>query len=405
MSKTISKAQEVMRFEGIGCWLMYSDEHSDPYFERIISPHTIAPALAIITPDTCTILVNSLDAGNIPMSPGYNVSTYDETDMLWDMMASELKDIGFPNPIALNFTTLRDAQVDVLGYGMHKFITNHIRDFYSANNLSVDFSSSEEAIYAYFDRKDPEDIEKMKIAARRAVEIIDKAFCLVKAGMTERDIVKLVHKISMEAPTYFEEAGIVREDFAWSKDMCPVVLAGPNLAKGGHSLATDYVIEKGHTLYFDFGVSLSFKDGSVWSSDIQRMGYLLRDNETAPPKEVMDVFETLLSAINAGVEQIRPGMKGYELDSIVRSQITSKGYPSYEHSTGHAIGELAHNPGALLGPDNRHLSKLSIQPNAVYTIEPRIAIDNGGSIEEMVLVTPKGGVYLSSPQTDIYLIG
>ena len=101
---------------------------------------------------------------------------------------------------------------------------------------------------------------------------------------------------------------------------------------------------------------------------------------------------------------IRPGMKGYRIDEVVRFYITKHGYPDYNHATGHAIGALAHNPGTLLGPKSRKLSHLKIQPDAVYSMEPRIAIVNGGSIEEMIQVTHKGGIPLCAPQTSLWLI-
>ena len=97
-------------------------------------------------------------------------------------------------------------------------------------------------------------------------------------------------------------------------------------------------------------------------------------------------------------------MKGYELDEIVRKEILSAGYPDYNHSTGHAIGESAHNPGALIGTRERKLAKLRVQPKGVYTLEPRIPISNGGSIEEMVVFTNKGGEPLCEPQKELYLI-
>ncbi len=45
-----------------------------------------------------------------------------------------------------------------------------------------------------------------------------------------------------------------------------------------------------------------------------------------------------------------------------------------------------------------------IQNHGVYTIEPRVTIINGGSIEEMVYVTENGGVSLSERQKDLYII-
>lgn len=163
-------------------------------------------------------------------------------------------------------------------------------------------------------------------------------------------------------------------------------------------------VARGFTVYFDFGVTLTFSDGSRWSSDIQRMGYVLKRGERQAPPEVERIFRVLRAAIDLGMRAARPGVQGFGVDEIVRGYITNAGYPDYGHATGHAIGELPHSPGVLLAPRRRPPAKLELQSNAVYTIEPRIAVENGGSIEEMVLVSEEGAVPLSPPQRSLYLV-
>ena len=68
------------------------------------------------------------------------------------------------------------------------------------------------------------------------------------------------------------------------------------------------------------------------------------------------------------------------------------------------MGELAHSPGTSLSPKGHKRSSLNLQKNGVYTIAPRIQIEHGGSIEEMVLVTEDGGKTLCPRQDKIYLI-
>ena len=88
----------------------------------------------------------------------------------------------------------------------------------------------------------------------------------------------------------------------------------------------------------------------------------------------------------------------------ISDYILENGYPDYNHSTGHAIGEEAHSPGTLLGLKENKLSNLIVQETGVYTIEPRIAIPNGGSIEEMVYVSKDGGIPVSRRQKELYLL-
>ena len=157
----------------------------------------------------------------------------------------------------------------------------------------------------------------------------------------------------------------------------------------------------------DFGIQICLRDGRKYSSDIQRMGYAMtiQDKKTKSiPEDIKKVFRVLYEAVDLGIKNLKPGITGYEIDSLVRNYIIQNNYPNYNHATGHPIGELAHNPGTSISPKGHKRSNMKIQNNGVYTIEPRIQIPNGGSIEEMVLATPNGGVTLCQRQSKLYLI-
>ena len=134
------------------------------------------------------------------------------------------------------------------------------------------------------------------------------------------------------------------------------------------------------------------------------MGYALRRNEKTAPENVQKVFDTLVSAVKLGIDNLTPSKCGSDIDQLVRTYIIEKGYPDYNHATGHPVGENAHSPGTSLSPKGHKRSEMMLQENGVYTIEPRIQIENGGSIEEMVQVTKNGGVALCPPQKQLYLI-
>ena len=60
--------------------------------------------------------------------------------------------------------------------------------------------------------------------------------------------------------------------------------------------------------------------------------------------------------------------------------------------------------GAVITTKSSKRANLELIENGVYTLEPRIAIANGGSIEEMIQVTKFGGVPISPMQKEIYLV-
>ena len=383
---------------------MYSSEGSDPYFSKFVTSKTVVPAVAILSGEKSFLIVHSLDYNNVANFSG-EILVYSGENSLLESICEALKKLEFPAKIYLNFSDKLDSLTDVLGYGAFRFLHDNILNYYSLKKASAPmFKSADEIIYSIIGIKTDEDIKYLQIAANRALEILNTAFKKIKIGMTEKQIVNLVHNIFKIKPRYFKKYGIVKEEFSWDKELCPIVLVGPNLKKGGHSCAGDEKLKRGYTIYFDFGVKIILANGKKYSSDIQRIGYALKLGESRAPRAVQNIFETLVRAIELGIENFIPTKKGYEIDEIVRNYITDSGYPNYNHATGHPVGELAHCPGTSISPKGHKRSSLFLQENGVYTIEPRIQIENGGSIEEMVQVTKNGGITLCPAQKKLYLI-
>lgn len=385
--KMLKKAQSILQSQKIDAWFLLNAENRDPYYMRVISPHTNIQSVALITPKDAIVFVHTLDVDNLEsLKSKIKVIPYNASNPLDKLLLAELEERSNIKKIALNYSTMNDVNVDILGYGFYRYFTDLIKNNIKAYKASDPFISAEGIVYALSDRKDNEDLHKLSIAAKRANQILNDAFKRIKPGMTEIELVDLVHEITQKKPAYFEVEGVIDETYSWEEEACPIALTGPSFIKGGHALSGETKVEEGFTVYFDFGVKLSFKDGSHWSSDLQRTGYVLRKDETKPPGEIINRFNTIIEAITEGINKIKPGIKGYVIDEVVRNYILNKGYPDYDHATGHAIGELAHNPGTILSSSKSKLANLDIQPNGVYTIEPRIPVHNGVSIEEMIVV-------------------
>lgn len=401
--KKLQNAKDIMKEEGIPFWLVFSEEGRDPVFKKVAGSNTV-PAILVATPNNHRIIVSGLEKDNFSKE---NLMVWEGRAKITETINNALQELGF-NPqkhkIAFNYSTLMDSKTDFLGYGITSDLVKSISERFG----SFEHVSAENIIYGLYDRKSPGELEKMTVAAVRANEILDSAFNQLRSGMSELQAYELVHKImSEEKPNYFDKKGVVAETFAWEKDHCPVMLTGPNLQKGGHAETSDAIIQEGHTLYFDFGVKLTFEDGTSWCSDIQRMGYVLKKGESKAPNEVQKVFDTLIEAIDIGINALKPGVPGYVVDKAVRGH-TVKAYGKigdYGHATGHGLGEFSHNPGAVLSLKENKKARLLVQPWGVYTIEPRITMPNGGSIEEDVVVNPDGENYTLCPrQKKLYLV-
>lgn len=410
MVQNWDKIFETLKTENIDAWMLINDGNKDPYYSKFVAPNTSVISVAIITQNEVTIFVSSLEKELIEYyvnNATILVFSRKEKNTLNDLLINFFNENPNINTIALNYTTMNDVSVDTLGHGFYKYYTDLLIDNVHRITAS-NFVSAETIIYALIDSKNDEDIKKMEIACNRALNILDTAFKEIHAGMTELDVVELTHKITMRTRELFlnnYQGEIVEETYSWEEENCPIVLTGKSFEKGGHALSSNTIIEKGNTVYFDFGVTLTFSDGSSWSSDIQRTGYVLNDDETTAPILIQNRFEDIIDSISIGINNIKVGMKGCEVDKIVRNYLIDKGYPTYDHATGHAIGEMAHNPGTNLTSSEKGTGGLKIQPNGVYTIEPRIALENGVSIEEMVVVRKNGQIETLCPrQTSIILI-
>ena len=73
------------------------------------------------------------------------------------------------------------------------------------------------------------------------------------------------------------------------------------------------------------------------------------------------------------------------------------------------VGRKAHDGGTLLCPEWERYGKLpymKVEETQAFTLEPRIILEGYGvaTIEEIIIVRPDGGEFLSHPQTEIILI-
>jgi Xaa-Pro aminopeptidase len=94
------------------------------------------------------------------------------------------------------------------------------------------------------------------------------------------------------------------------------------------------------------------------------------------------------------------------VDAVARKVITDAGYPEFLYATGHQLGRACHDGGALLGPPWERYGTTPYMPvevGQVYTLEPAVVVPGYGymGLEEDVVVTENGAVFLGEPQTKI----
>lgn len=403
----IHKIRELLQKYQKDVWVMYNKEGNDKFFNQYIDTKFQTASIAILSPDKSYLVISILDQDNITkkLSEEFTIYTYQGEHELEAIIEEMIAKLKFPKEISLSYSSISDLNTDILTHGSYVEITKLLKKPYKKYAKKVRFSSAEKILYELGSRKTKKQIKRLKYLATLTNELLGKTFDVIKIGMSEKEIVSLTRQLTDDCLMKIikeKTEDIIGYDMAWTD--CPIVLLGENLAKGGHSLPSDKRLKKGDTIYFDFGIRVLFEDQEVLYTDMQRMGYALKINELEPPKQVKKVFQTLVNAIEDGTELLKPGVKGYKIDKLVRDQIIKAGYPEYHHATGHSVGLEVHDMGAVISKKGNKKANIELVENGVYTLEPRINIANGGSIEEMIQVTKFGGVFLCEPQTKLYLV-
>ena len=376
---------------GIDLWLTFVREtsaNSDPVLPLIYgnSDLTWQTALLFSADGDKSAILGRFEVETARKTGAFNrVIAYDES--IQPLLIEELKRIQ-PDKIAVNISE-SDVLADGLSHGMYL----NLRKMLEATPYKDRLISAEGIISALRGRKTKTEIERIRQAIDSTQKIYEKGISQIKPGMREIDAAQLFHD-------EVERRGL---GYAWPKHNNPAVNTGPD-SPVGHNAPTDLTIEPGHLLHFDFGVKE--KD---YCADIQRMVYIRKPGEKFIPDPVLKGFNTVLQATQAAFTAIKPGVPGIEVDRAARRVITEAGYPEYKYATGHQLGRLAHDGGGLLGPAWSRYGNtpyMPIEVDQVYTIEPGLMVPDYGyiGIEEDILVTLKGAVYLSQPQKELILI-
>jgi len=386
-----NQAVEILKEKGLDLWLTFVRETSavqDPVLPLIYGESSLTwqSALIFTSSGEKVAIVGRFELATAQNTGAFDrIIPYDES--IQPTLLNEIKRID-PAQIAVNISE-DNYMADGLTHGMYQ----NLLAMFKGTPFSDRIISAEFVISALRGRKTQTEIKCIQKAIRSTLEIYDHAFSRIQPGMTEIEVAAM-----MQA-----EVAQRRLGYAWSQGNNPAVNSGPD-SPVGHNAPTEIKVQPGHLLHFDFGVQ---EDG--YCADIQRMVYVLKPGENILPEPVQKGFDTVVRAIETAFELIQPGVPGIEIDAAARSVVTNAGYPEYKYATGHQLGRLAHDGGALLGPAWDRYGKtpyLPVEAGHVYTLEPGLMVPGYGyvGVEEDILVTESGAVYLSPPQKELILI-
>lgn len=390
IQEKIAQAVGMLKEFDIPCWLTFVRESSmngDPVMPFLAPSHVTWHSAFVVMADGETYaLVGQFDRKTVEETGAYGrVDGYVQgaKQPLLEFLRSRN-----PSAIAVNYSP--DSEVcDGLTHGMYLTLHSWLAEIGFEGRLV----SSERLVSALRARKTAEELARIKVAIDLTEDVFSRVGAFLAPGVTEREVADYV-------------ATLVREDrleTAWEAATCPAVFTGPDTA-GAHYSPTGRAVERGHIVNMDFGVR-----HHDYCADIQRTFYVLREGEPDAPAEVRRGFDTVVAAIDAARKALRPGVPGHAVDTVARTLITGAGYSEFPHALGHQVGRYAHDGTALLGPAwEKYAGRpfVPVEAGMVFTLEPRLTVPGYGvaTIEEMVVVTPAGGEFLSAAQTELMLV-
>ncbi len=223
--------------------------------------------------------------------------------------------------------------------------------------------------------KDEEELNWLRNAERIGVEAFESILPLLKVGTSETDI-------AAELEYQMRKRGSCGTSFE------TIVVSGSKSSMP-HGRAGQKQIENGDFVTLDFGCRFN-----GYCSDMTRTVVVGKAGA-----EQKKIYETVLKAQLAGLDTIRAGILGSEVDFAARKVIDDAGYGKYfGHSLGHGVGLMIHEL-----PNLSPASKICLKSGMVVTCEPGIYIPGFGGvrIEDMVCVTENGVENLTKLKKDL----
>ncbi len=243
----------------------------------------------------------------------------------------------------------------------------------------LELVSADEQINAIRSIKGEDEISTTERAVAAAEKAMNALLPRVRIGMSEKQIASLLTQELLDAGADAVAFG-------------PIVASGPNSAIP-HAVPTDRQLQEGDLLIFDWGALV---DG--YASDITRTFAV-----GALEPDLLEIYEAVRLANEAGKSAIRPGIAAQEVDRAARKVIDEAGYSAqFLHRTGHGLGLEVHEEPSLV-EGNATL----LQAGNMFTVEPGIYLAGRGGvrIEDDLLVTADGSRSLTSLPRNLISLG
>jgi Xaa-Pro aminopeptidase len=301
----------------------------------------------------------------------YLTQSAEELDPAWereiavDLLAGVTKHLPSSGDLRLAF---EDAHMSVKD---HARLAGMLRS-------GVELVPAGKALEALRAIKDPGELDAIRAAARLADDALIEVLGRGLVGRTEREV-------ALDLEFTMRRMGAEAASFP------PIVAAGEHGALP-HATPRDVTIPSGTLCVIDWGAQL---DG--YASDCTRT-YATGELD---PRDA-GVYDLVLRAQEAGVEAVRPGPTGREVDAVARAIIDSAGHAEhFGHGLGHGVGLAVHE-----GPRLSKQGDTALAAGMVVTVEPGVYVPGavGVRIEDLVIVTDEGAEIVSTLPKELQVV-
>lgn len=230
------------------------------------------------------------------------------------------------------------------------------------------FKSGEANLAQLMRVKSGEEVDLLLKAGKIADEAFEAAFPQIKAGMTERQVARVL----MDAMS--ERGG--------QPTFC-IIATGANSAEP-HHLTDDTALQPGDVLIMDFGCSVE-----GYNSDITRTVSVGKASDKA--KQVYDIVYRAHMAARAAISA---GVTCGSVDAAARGVISAAGFGEFfVHRTGHGLGMNIHEEPYIIGG-----SEVVLERGNCFSIEPGIYLSGelGVRVENIVVATTDGHISMNA---------
>ena len=269
--------------------------------------------------------------------------------------------------------------------------------FVSAEKLTSDFRS----------RRVASEIAAFAEAGEFSYQIAEKAFsnAVITPGVT-----------TLEDVAWWMMDQLFKHNLGSSFGMPSVYITGPD---GVEALSSDRIIQRGDVLMLDWGVGLM-----NFYTDMKRIAYVLKSDETAVPASIQNAFDQGMKARKIVTQNIHPGITAQTAEDQIYQALNTAGFnriefnkPSTDDVTDiiigcHSVGNWGHGIGPSIAFFNPVRMTYELKPSNLLSIElfAYTAIPEWGGkklripLEDDAVVTSRGVEWLYPANSKILLI-